>query len=185
MYTFNVDTGVHVVKFIGESLIILGIVISIILTVYYILVHRTRKDSTRLLTSIIVLFFVLMLSGSTFFFLNSNTTSQIVIGQNQITVSGQFIGNNTYNSDQISYAFMENINSGNITFSSRNMGTSIGFINEGRYTLSNGASADVITNNATVMVVKLTSGSYLVLGCSNSLSMAKDFASDVHPVSGL
>lgn len=185
MTVFDIDTALHVLRFVGESLIILGVVLTVVMLALFIRGRRDLGARRKSFSVALVVLVSLIIMGSSFFFLNGSAPSRIIIGNSQVTVSGQFIGNQTYSSSQIKYAFVENINSGNITLSNRNMGTSLGNINEGRYTLSNGASADVVTNNATVLVVELSTGTYLVLGCDNTLAMAQDFANSVHPVSGL
>ena len=108
----------------------------------------------------------------------------VIIQQSEITVSASYIGNNTYQSGDISYAFVENIGSGNLTLSHKDYGTNAGNINEGRFTLSNGAGADVVTDNVTCLVVLLHSGLYLVLGCNNTQLLADDFSSSVYQMPG-
>lgn len=185
MYVFNVNTDLLGMKFIGEILIILGIVFLVLFTSYFLRTRRRNEGTIRAFSGILIVFVVLMVVGSSFYFLNNSSPSQILISNNQITLSGEFIGNQTFSSDQVNYAFTENLNSGNLTLSNRNMGSSLGNIKEGLFTLSNGAKADVITNNLTVLVVELTTGTDLVLGCNNTMNLAHDFAIDVHPVSGL
>lgn len=185
MYIFNVDTDLWGARLIGEILIIIGVVVLVILMAYFFRNRRKREEAIRVFSRVMVVFVVFMITGSTLYFLNNSSSSQIIIGKNSVTVSAEFIGNNTYSTSQITYAYVENINTGNITLSARDMGSSLGSINEGRYTLSNGAKADVVTNNATVLVVSLSAGTYLVLGCDNTTNMAQDFASNVYPVAGL
>lgn len=112
------------------------------------------------------------------------TSSQIVVGNGHMDVSGRFIGTQNYTSSQIHAAFVGNINTANITISRKvSGGGGEGYTsNEGTFTLSNGARADVITTNATALYVLLKSGTYLVLSPSNTAAFISNFSKDVFTV---
>jgi hypothetical protein len=148
-----------------------------------ILIVRYRKKTERIGYPIIALMLgiTLLLVG---FVLYSPGSSTIVVRQGSISVSGQYIGNETYRASDIKTAFVENVYTGSLTLSSRDMGTELGGFNEGVYTLSNGAAAHVISANETDLIIELNSGLYLVLGTSNTNALVSDFAANVAPVTG-
>ena len=183
MTTYEVATSIPILHILGYVLVGAALLI-LVYTIFFILKDRKRQSRSRpFYTTFIVLFIVLFGIGLSFFF-TTGSNSSIIVQKGEITVSGQFIGNNTYTTGEIKSAFEENINSGNITLSNRNIGTSAGSINEGKFTLSNGASAYVVSDNQEDLIVLLDSGLYLVLGPTNLSAFASDFSSNVYSVTG-
>lgn len=128
---------------------------------------------------------IILLATGVGLFSGGTGGSVIVIRPGSISVSGRFIGNSTYGASDVRAAFVGNIVTGNLTLARRDTGTKLGNINEGIYTLSNGASAHVVSVNQTDLFVELDSGLYLVLGTPNTNALASDFAAAVAPVEGL
>ena len=152
-----------------------------------VIVRRSKKNLVLLrsnsLVAAFVIGFALLLPGG-IIYATTIGSSTIAIGNGYFSVSGQFLDNSTYTKSQIKTAFIdENINSGNLTLTTRNEGTSLGNINVGIYTLSNGASAHVVSVNQTDLIIELNSGPYLVLGTSNTNALVTAFSADVIPVS--
>lgn len=182
MFIFNIDTSLLTLGLIGEGLILLAIVLMVVTTAMYLRNREHRETAARFFRSAMIVFIVLIITGSSLYLLNGGKESQIIISTGQITVNAQFIGNHTYDANQVKSAFVENINSGNVTLQRRDMGTSFGNINEGKFTMSNGDPAYVISDNSTVLVVILNSNLYLVLGSNNTTQLAQDFSTYVAPV---
>lgn len=186
MEIFAVNTAVPFMKAIGLLTLIISLIILAITAGLLIWNRGRHKIAIRTFSTVIITLVVIASVGGLFYSLSANGgSSTIIIGNNYVTISGQFIGNNTYHTSNISSAFVENIHTGNITLKNREMGTNFGSVNEGRYSLSNGARAYVISNNATDLVVHLNSGLYLVLGTSNTTLLAQSFSANVFTVNGI
>lgn len=143
---------------------------------------RNRKISKSLHSPIGVLLVGVILLVTSFVIYASTGGSTIVIRQGSITVSGPLIGNDTYKTSDVKTAFVEDVNMGSVTLGTKDYGTNLGNFNEGVYTLSNGATAHVVSANQTDLVIELNSGLYLVLGTSNTNVLVSDFVSNVAPV---
>lgn len=184
MDIFRIYATALPLKTIGEVIIIIGLASLAIASVYFF-ARVKGKDRAPQFYRVFTLLAILIVVGAPFYFLGTSGAPGIVMIQNgELTVSGGHIGNNTYSTGDISYAFVENINSGNISLSSRTIGTSYGNIHEGQFRLSNGANAHVISNNATNLVILLKSGLYIILGSNDTKQLATDFSSNVLPVNG-
>ena len=61
----------------------------------------------------------------------------------------------------------------------------MGIISEsvGIFTLGNGATAYVVSNNSTDLIIQLNSGEYVVLGTSNINALATSFSNSVYSLS--
>ena len=108
----------------------------------------------------------------------------VKIGAGYISVSGPSIGVGSTNitSSEIGSAYIGNIVSGNITLSVRTDGTSIGNLNAGRFLLSNSAKAYVVSSNSTDVIIRLKSGSYLILGNNDTAVLASVISKSVYNV---
>jgi hypothetical protein len=167
----------------AQQAIDLGIILValVLIAVGVIFLVRYRKNSDRLKGPLVALLigFILL---ATAFTISGPSSSTIVIRQGSITVVGQYIGNETYPANDIKTAFVDNVNTGNLTLSNRDYGIALGGFNEGVYTLSNGATAHVVSANQTDLIIELNSGLYLVLGTSNTNALVSDFVANVAPV---
>ncbi len=169
---------------IGYAFIILGIAFFVVgIVLVLIKRHKTVNIKKGTIPALIIAGLVISFTAVIVTPFGSGSQNSITIGDHYIMVSGQYIGNQNFTSGNIKYAFIENINSGNITLSTRNAGTtSIGNYNEGRFTTNNGTTAYVITDNQTVLVVLTNSNIYLIIGSNNTESMAHYFSKEVFPV---
>lgn len=168
---------------IGYVLIFLGIAI-LLAGIVFVLLKKLKKRGIRkgVIPSLLIAGLIIAFSAVIITPTGSGAQNTITIGDHYIMINGQYIGNQNFTSNSIKYAFVENINSGNITLGNRNAGTSIGNYNEGLFTTSNGATAYVITNNQTVLVVITHSDIYLIMGNNNTEAMAHYFSKEVYPV---
>lgn len=185
MYTASVSSSEFDLFYLGLSIIAISFIVLIVRLVIYD--KRKKSGKNPAFNKVFTIFVVLLLLGVVVALVGRTGSSNatIEIGTGYVAISGPVIGSKNYSSSNVSYAYVENINSGNLTLSIRNLGTSIGNYNEGMFTLSNGESADVLANNATVLLVQLSSGGALVLGTSNTTALANAFNSEVHAVSGM
>lgn len=185
MASFSVSTHVALLGLIGEVLLIVGVVSMAIAVVYFF--TRLRNSGNRMaFLRIFAILSVFIVAGAPLFALADfgGTSDTITIGHGEVNVTASMLGNSTYTASDISFAFVENVHTGNLTISSKNYGTKSGDLDVGKFTLSNGAGADVVTNNATSVVVLLNSGLYLILGCNNTALLAQDFSSNVYRLPG-
>lgn len=184
MYHVAIASSIPVLAYTGISLMAAGSAGLIIFTVMSLRDRERKKRVYRLLS---IVFAMILITGLPLYIVQgiSGSNADIGIGTGYVRVSGPYIGNRNFTSTQVRYAFMENINTGNVTITIREAGTSIGNLNEGMFRLNNGETAYVATDNATSLVVSLDSGAFLILGSHDSLSMAEYFSSHVRSVSGL
>ncbi|MEM0156641.1 MAG: hypothetical protein QXN26_01065 [Thermoplasmataceae archaeon] len=184
MYQVAISSAIPVLAYAGIALMSVGTA-GIITFVVLSLRDRERKKRVYRLLSII--FAMILITGLPIYIVQgiSGSHAEISIGTGFVDIHGPYIGNMNFTDSQVRYAFMEDIDTGNVTVTIRDAGTSIGNLNEGIFTLSNGAKAYVVTDNATSLVISLDSGKFLIIGSQDSQSMADYFSSNVHSVSGL
>ena len=110
--------------------------------------------------------------------------SSITVASGYVYVNSPSIwgaGNVNITSNQIQTAYVETIGSGLLTLSKQH-GTNTGDFDVGVFTLGNGATAYVVTDNSTCLVLQLYSGSYVLLGTNDTFALATAFSQSVHPV---
>lgn len=77
-------------------------------------------------------------------------------------------------------AYVGQIDSGNLTLS-KQTGTNAGNLNLGLFTFGNGHTAYVISDNPTDLIIQLNNnGNYVILGTSNTTSLAASFSQYVY-----
>jgi len=84
-------------------------------------------------------------------------------------------------SSQIRNAYVGEIGVGNLTISKQH-GTNTGNFNVGVFTLGSGATAYVVSDNSTSLVLQLYSGGYVILGTSDTGALVAAFSQSVHLV---
>ena len=109
--------------------------------------------------------------------------STITVGSGYVSIQSPPIGTGNINvtSSEIASAYVAQIGSGNLTLSTRQWGVSIGNLNLGVFTLGNGKTANVVSNNPTDLIIQLNNGQYLILGTSNTTALASSFSQNVYP----
>jgi hypothetical protein len=184
MYQATISSSIPILAYIGISLMGAGAVGLVIFITLSLKDHERNKRVYRLMS---IVFAMILITGLPIYIVQgiSGSNAEISMGTGFVHVSGPYIGNQNFTSSQVRYAFMENINTGNVTITIRDAGTSLGNLNEGLFTLSNGKTAYVATDNATSLVVSLDSGKFLILGSQDSLPLAEYFSSHVKNVRGL
>ncbi len=184
MYQVAVSSYIPVLAYAGVALIALGTAGIII---FVVLALRGREGKRRVYRLLSMIFAMILITGLPIYIVQgiNGSHAEISMGAGFVDIHAPYIGNMNYTSSQVIYAFMENIDTGNVTVAIRDAGTSLGNLDEGIFMLSNGAKAYVATDNATSLVISLDSGKYLIIGSQNSRSMAEYFNLYVHSVSGL
>lgn len=84
-------------------------------------------------------------------------------------------------SGQIQSTYVGEVGSGNLTISKQH-GTNIGDFDVGVFTLGSGATAYVVSDNSTSLVLHLYSGAYVVVGTSDTSALVAAFSESVHVV---
>lgn len=142
---------------------------------------RARPAVIALIFALIIFLFGV---GLTSF---ASAPSTITIGSGYITLHSSSFSiiplpiEKNFTSSQISNAFVGQTGSGNFTLS-RQYGTVYGDINIGVFTLGNGATAYVLSNNSTDLIIQLNNGQYVILGTSNTNALAASFSENVYPL---
>lgn len=108
----------------------------------------------------------------------------------KITVNSQYVsiqspplfgvGNMQITSSEIASAEVAKIGSGNFSLSIRQNGISAGNLNLGVFTLANGYTAYVVSENSNDLIIQLNNGKYVVLGTSNTDALASSFSQNVY-----
>ena len=108
--------------------------------------------------------------------------STITVGSGYVYIqSPPFFGAGSMNitSSEIASAYVGQIGSGNLTLSKQD-GTSAGNLNIGVFTLGNGHTAYVVSDNSTDLIIQLKNGDYVVLGTSRTNALATSFSQSVY-----
>ena len=134
--------------------IIAGVSLTII-AVGIVFLIRYRKTPKRLKGPVGALLTGIILLVTSFVLFSTTGGSTIVIRPGSVSVSGAFIGNETFRASDIQSAFVENVYTGSLRLNVRDYGTALGDYNVGVYTMSNGAAAHVVSTNQTAQVIAL------------------------------
>ena len=108
--------------------------------------------------------------------------STITVGSGYVYIqSPPFFGAGNMNttSSEIASAYVGQIGSGNLTLSKQD-GTNAGNLNIGVFTLGNGHTAYVVSDNSTDLIIQLKNGDYAVLGASRTNALATSFSQSVY-----
>ncbi len=168
MVTYAVATELTALYYIGLGSLIGGAAVFITgLLLYLRSRSKDRAGSGDIHVVLFIIAIILLPLGASFTLLHSSN-SVIIIEKGSITDSSSNIGNNTYTSSDIVYAFSENMFTGNLTLKSKVVGRNSQTVNQGKFILSNGANAVSLSQN--VLVDKLNSGLFLKLGTTKTTS---------------
>lgn len=88
-------------------------------------------------------------------------------------------GDKNITSNEVANAFVDQIGSGDFTLDKQS-GLNLGTVNVGSFKLGNGATAYIASNNSTDLIIQLTNGQYIILGNSNTETLAASFSQNVY-----
>lgn len=143
---------------------------------------RHAKTVRHTFAGLIIIGLVVIGLGIGLFFV-SNTPSTITVGSGYVSIqSSSFTGagNMKITANEIASAYVGQIGSGNLTLSKQH-GTNYDHFNVGIFTLGNGDTAYVVSNNSTDLIIQLNNGEYVILGTSNTNALATSFSQSVYP----
>ncbi len=146
-----------------------------LIATYSIKTRPTENRYVYLITGAIVI-----VIGAVIFMGNA-LPSTITVGPNYVSYESSFLGagSMTIPSDQIANAYVGQLGQGELTMS-RTFGTASGDVCIGLFTLGNGHTAHVLTNNNTSLIIELTNGEYVILGVSDIDALTESFSQNVY-----
>jgi len=169
---------------IGTIALIIMVVTGVAILILALTTGRQAKTVRRTFIALLVIGIAVIGLGVGLFYA-TGTPSTITVGSGYVSIqSPSFNGAGNLNvpSNQIASAYVGQIGSGNLTLS-KQYGTNYDHFNVGIFTLGNGATARVVSNNSTDLIIQLNSGGYVVLGTSNTKALATSFSNSVYPSS--
>jgi len=170
------------VSLFNDLVLISLIVILVTAAVVFVATLRTSKATRNKVVAFAVII-VLLIVVPLFVFVGPVARNSVTVSQGEFSASAPPFFSTTVRSDQIKEAFVVNLNTWNVTIAAKTSGTSLGDYNAGYFLLSNGATADVLTDGQTNLIVLTSSGLYFILGPSDFQAFVTDFSSQVVPVS--
>ena len=169
---------------VGIIALIILVATGIALLILALTTGRRAKTVKRTFIALLVIGIAVIELGVGLFFATS-TPSTITVGSSYVSVQSSSFsgaGNLKVTTNQIVSAYVGQIGSGNLTLAKQH-GTNYDHFNVGIFTLGNGATAYVVSNNSTDLIIQLTSGKYLMLGTSNTNALATSFSQSVYQLS--
>ena len=166
---------------IGTIALIILVATGVALLILALTTGRRAKTVRRTFIALLIIGIAVIGLGVGLFYATS-TPSTITVGTGYVSIQSPSFngaGNLKVTSNQIVSAYLGQIGSGNLTLSKQH-GTNYDHFNVGVFTLGNGATAYVVSNNSTDLIIQLTSGKYLVLGTSNTNALATSFSQSVY-----
>jgi len=179
-----------VVQFTVQSSSSLGIIALVALVVTGAVVLLLALTTGKRAKTIRGTFVALMIIGivviglGVWLFFASNTPSTITTGSGYVSIQSPSFsgaGNMNITANKIASAYLGQIGSDNLTLSKQH-GTNYDHFNVGIFTLGNGDTAYVVSNNSTDLIIQLNSGEYVILGTSNTDALATNFSQSVYPL---
>ena len=167
----------------GAVVLVVLVVTGAVLLLLALTTGRQAKTIRRTFVALMIIGIVVIGLGVWLFFA-SNTPSTITVGSGYVNIQSPSYfgaGNLNITSNKIASAYVGQIGSGNLTLSKQH-GTNYNHFNVGVFTLGNGATAYVVSNNSTDLIIQLNSGEYVILGTSNTNAFATSFSRSVYPL---
>ena len=144
-----------------------------------------RRAKTIRPTFVLLMIIGLVVIGlGVWLFFASTMPSIITVGSGYVSIQSPSFGgagNMDITVNKIASAYVGQIGSGNLTLSKQH-GTNYDHFNVGIFTLGNGDTAYVVSNNSTDLIIQLNSGEYVLLGTSNTNALATSFSQSVYPL---
>ncbi len=147
---------------IGTIALIILVATGIALLVLALTTGRRAKTVRRTFIALLVIGIAVIGLGIGLFHATS-IPSTITVGPGYVIIQSSSFngaGNLNITSNQIAFAFVGQIGSGNLTLLKQH-GTNYDHFNVGIFTLGNGATAYVVSNNSTDLIIQLNSGEYV------------------------
>ena len=157
--------------------------IGVALLVLAIVTGRSAKTIRRTFLALMIIGIVIIAGGILLFY-DTNTPSTITVGSGYVSIRSPGFsgaGNINITSSQIVSAYVGQIGSGNLTLSKQH-GTNYDHFNVGIFTLGNGKTAYIVSNNSTDLIIQLDSGKYVILGTSDTSALVTRFSQSVYPL---
>ncbi len=168
---------------LGTIALVALVVTGAVLLLLALTTGRRAKTIRRTFAALMIIGLVVIGLGVWLFFASS-TPSTITVGSGYVSIQSPGFsgaGNMNITANKIASAYVGQIGSGNLTLSKQH-GTNYDHFNVGIFTLGNGATADVVSNNSTDLIIQLSSGEYVILGTSNTNALATSFSQSVYPL---
>jgi len=144
---------------------------------------RRAKSVRQTFVALLVIGIVIIGLGVGLFF-STATPSTITVGSGYVSIQSPSFngaGNLNATSAHIASAYVGQIGSGDLTLAKQH-GTNYDDFNVGVFTLGNGKTAYVVSDNSTDLILQLNSGEYVILGTSNTNALAQAFSIQVYPL---
>ncbi len=166
---------------IGTIALVVLVVTGVTLLVLALTTGRRAKTVRRTFIALLVIGIAVIGLGVGLFYATS-TPSTITVGSGYLSIQSSSFsgaGNLKVTSNQIVSAYVGQIGSGNFALSKQH-GTNYNHFNVGIFTLGNGATAYVVSNNSTDLIIQLNNGEFIILGTSNTNALATSFSQSVY-----
>lgn len=144
--------------------------------------HQKRVQQTF---AILIIIGIAVMGLGVWLYFAIATPSRITVDAGYLSVESPSFGgagNLNVTSSEIASAYVAQIGSGNLTLSKQH-GTNYDDFNVGIFTLGNGKTAYVVSNNSTDLIIQLDTGEYVILGTSNTDALATSFSQSVYTLS--
>jgi hypothetical protein len=168
---------------LGTIALVALVVTGAVLLLLALTTGRRAKTIRRTFVALMIIGIVVIGLGVWLFFASS-TPSTITVGSGYVNIQSPSFtgaGNMNITADKIASAYVVQIGSGNFTLSKQH-GTNYDHLNVGIFTLRNGDTANVVSNNSTDLIIQLKNGEYVILGTSNTNALATSFSQSVYPL---
>jgi hypothetical protein len=179
-----VDFTIQPPALLGVLPLIILVATGVVLVVVAV-VSRSAKKFGQSFVALLVIGVVVIALGVGLSYGSTGSTI-ITVGSGYLYVKSSSFGgpgNLNVTTGEVQSAYVARIGVGNLTISKQH-GTNIGDYNVGVFTLGNGATAYVASDNSTDLVLLLSSGEYVILGTNDTTSLVSTFSQSVHAVSG-
>jgi hypothetical protein len=167
---------------IATIALVVLVVTGVALLILALTTGRRAKAVRQTFVALLVIGITTIGLGVGLFFATA-TPSTITVGSGYVSIQSPSFngaGNLDISSTHIVSAYVGQIGSGNLTLAKQH-GTNYDDFNVGVFTLGNGNTAYVVSNNSTDLIIQLNSGEYVILGTSNTNALAQAFSKQVYP----
>jgi hypothetical protein len=168
---------------LGTIALVVLVVTGAVLLLLAVATGSRAKTIRRTFVALMIIGLVVIGLGVWLFF-TSNTPSTITVGSGYVNIQSPSFngaGNMNITANKIASAYVGQIGSGNLTLSKQH-GTNYDNFNVGIFTLGNGDTAYVVSNNSTDLIIQLNNREYVILGTSNTNAFATSFSQSVYPL---